>query len=165
MLRGDAGAFEVLYCRHRDWVLRLALRFCRHEADALDVTQEAFCHLASRPPSFRLTGKLTTYLYPVVKHFALAAVAKRGRNTATPVDMDAFAARPAEFRSDDLQIAVNRLPEAQREVLLMRFVDDLSLAEIAEALSIPLGTVKSRLHHAIQTLRDDPATKNYFFDD
>ena len=54
------------------------------------------------------------------------------------------------------------LPAAQREVLIMRFVDGLSLADIAAALSIPQGTVKSRLHHAIKTLRDDPRTRSYF---
>ena len=54
------------------------------------------------------------------------------------------------------------LPEAQREVLLMRFVDGLTLAEIAEALAIPLGTVKSRLHNALRALRDDPRVREYF---
>ena len=51
---------------------------------------------------------------------------------------------------------VSSLPEGQREVLLMRFVDGMQLDEIAVALAIPLGTVKSRLHNAIQTLRADP---------
>lgn len=54
------------------------------------------------------------------------------------------------------------LPETHREVVLMRFVDDMSLGEIAEALGIPLGTVKSRLHNALETLRHDPATRRYF---
>ncbi len=49
-----------------------------------------------------------------------------------------------------------------REVVLMRFVDDLSLQEIAAALAIPTGTVKSRLHNALATLRDDPRTRRYF---
>ncbi|MBC8468275.1 MAG: hypothetical protein H8D56_02285 [Planctomycetes bacterium] len=46
----------------------------------------------------------------------------------------------------------------------MRFVDDMSLQEIAAALNIPLGTVKSRLHHALQRLRDDRRTKEYFLE-
>jgi RNA polymerase sigma-70 factor (ECF subfamily) len=51
------------------------------------------------------------------------------------------------------------LPLKQREVLLLRFVDGFSLDEIADALEIPLGTVKSRLHTALNTLRDDPRTR------
>jgi RNA polymerase sigma-70 factor (ECF subfamily) len=47
-------------------------------------------------------------------------------------------------------------------VLTLRFVDDLSLAEIAAALQVPLGTVKSRLHLAIKDLREDPRTKEFF---
>jgi RNA polymerase sigma-70 factor (ECF subfamily) len=54
------------------------------------------------------------------------------------------------------------LPAPQREVLLMRFVDDMELSEIAAALSIPHGTVKSRLHHALRTLRADERTRRYF---
>ena len=51
------------------------------------------------------------------------------------------------------------LPAQQREVLMLRFVDGFNLEEIANALEIPLGTVKSRLHNALKTLRDDPRTK------
>jgi len=54
------------------------------------------------------------------------------------------------------------LPPAQREVLLLRFVDGLSLQEIADALEIPLGTVKSRLHHALETLRQDERAKQFY---
>ena len=55
------------------------------------------------------------------------------------------------------------LPVEQREVLLMRFFDGMNLQDIAAALNIPEGTVKSRLYHALQKLRDDPRTKEYFF--
>ena len=57
---------------------------------------------------------------------------------------------------------VRALPEGQREVLLMRFVDDMSLREIAQALALPTGTVKSRLHRAVEALKDDKRTRTYF---
>ena len=63
---------------------------------------------------------------------------------------------------DQLAAVVAALSEAHREVLLLRFVDGLSLGEIAEALEIPLGTVKSRLHNALDTLRNDQRTKEFF---
>ena len=68
----------------------------------------------------------------------------------------------ASAETDDLRFVLTALPEEQREVLLLRFVDGLSLAEIAEAMNIPLGTVKSRLHNALQTLRQDQRTRNFF---
>ncbi len=61
---GDAGAFEVLYFRHRDWVMRLAMRFTGHHDDALDVLQETFSYLVRKFPGFRLTASITTFLYP-----------------------------------------------------------------------------------------------------
>src|ERR1044071_10183869 len=71
--RGDGSAFEPLYLRHKDWVYRLACRFTGEHAAALDVVQEAFAYLLAQFPGFRLTAKMTTYLYPVVKNTALAA--------------------------------------------------------------------------------------------
>ena len=72
-------------------------------------------------------------------------------------------------RADDSAEATIRLyevmaalPNDQREVVLMRFVDDMSLDEIAQTLSVPTGTVKSRLHRALETLRTDPHTREYF---
>ena len=57
---------------------------------------------------------------------------------------------------------VASLPEAQREVLMLRFVDGMPLGEIAAALGLPLGTVKTRIHHAVRKLREDPATQKFF---
>ena len=68
----------------------------------------------------------------------------------------------AGAEAGDLQFVLATLPEEQREVLRLRFVDGLSLAEVAEAMDIPLGTVKSRLHHALQTLRQDERTRKFF---
>lgn len=161
LFRGDAAAFESLYYRHRDRVLRLAFRFTRNEQDALDITQDAFIHLHSRSQTFVLTGKLTTYLYPVVKNLALAAARRRDRAATVALNDDSIPTQ-ADAATSELELVVAGLPEGQREVLLMRFVDDMALAEIAEALSIPTGTVKSRLHLAIQALRADPRTRDYF---
>jgi RNA polymerase sigma-70 factor (ECF subfamily) len=62
----------------------------------------------------------------------------------------------------ELEAALSSLPEEQREVLLLRFVDNLKLSEIAEAAAVPLGTVKSRLHNALHALREDPRTRLFF---
>ena len=64
----------------------------------------------------------------------------------------------------ELAAVLNILSVEQREVLLMRFVDDMDLKEIAAALNIPIGTIKSRLHRALETLRQDGRTRNYFLE-
>ncbi len=77
---GDWAAFEVLYFRHKDWVYRLAWRFCGDETEALDVVQEVFVYLAGKMRGiFGWPVALTTFLYPAVKHTALALKKKRRR--------------------------------------------------------------------------------------
>jgi RNA polymerase sigma-70 factor (ECF subfamily) len=160
---GDPRAFEALYRRYRDWVAALALRFTRDPDLALDVLQETFAYLVRKLPSLRLTARMTTFLYPAVKNLSISARRKRGRFSG---DAEALLAIPAREiagdQRDDLARVFAILPETHREVLLMRFVDGMSLEEIASALDIPLGTVKSRLHNALETLRADGRTRKYF---
>jgi RNA polymerase sigma-70 factor (ECF subfamily) len=128
------------------------------------VLQETFAYLARKFPGFRLSSRVTTFLYPTVKHFAETARRKRTKTRGTsplPHALIAPIARVGDPRAE-LAAMLGSLPEAQREVVLMRFVDDFALEEIATALSVPLGTVKSRLHQALQSLRADPRVRRYF---
>jgi RNA polymerase sigma-70 factor (ECF subfamily) len=166
---GDEQAFAALYRRYRDWVVNLAYRFTQDRDAALDVLQETFMYVLRKTPNLTLTAKMTTFLYPVVRHLAIGAAKKRRRQLpAAPADV-ADAAPPtvddpadAEDPREALASLVDGLPQTHRETLLLRFVDGLSIAEIAEALGIPAGTVKSRLHHALGRLRGDPRTRKYF---
>jgi RNA polymerase sigma-70 factor, ECF subfamily len=156
---GDVAAFDVLYFRYRDWVTRLAFRFTGNRDDALDVLQETFAYLVRKMPELTLTAAMTTFLYPVVKNNSLGLLRKRRGLAELPDDLPVQA---GETVGSELPAAIAKLPPGQREVLLMRFVDGMQLNEIATALGIPVGTVKSRLHNAIATLRQDPANKEYF---
>jgi RNA polymerase sigma-70 factor (ECF subfamily) len=159
---GDADAFETLYRRYRDWVHRLAWRCTGNEQDALDVLQETFIYLLTKLPGLRLTASMTTFLYPVVKHLSLNLRRRRHPETdeETLLAIPAPAGPPAP--QADLAAVLAGLPQEQREVILLRFLDDMSRDEIAAALDVPLGTVKSRLHRALETLRHDPRTQDYF---
>jgi RNA polymerase sigma-70 factor, ECF subfamily len=161
---GDESAFEVLYRRHRDWVVNLAHRWTGDRDAALDVLQETFIYFARKFPGFRLTARLQTFLYPAVRNLSIAVRRKRERYESSDDEGNAEAAAlPAEPCPDDsLEAVLALLDEEHREVLLLRFVDGLSLAEIAQAMEIPLGTVKSRLHNSLATLRNDQRTKKIF---
>lgn len=163
--RGDVEAFDELYGRYRGWVFRLAWRFTGNEQDALDILQETFVYLLQKSPRLQLWAKLTTFLYPAVKHIALTLRRRRGRTASLDAVLESAKAVESSAGSPathDLAAALAALPEPHREVLLMRFVDDMSLEEIAQALGIPLGTVKSRLHNAVARLRDHPSARKYF---
>lgn len=162
----DPDAFEVLYFRYRDWVVRLAYRFTQDEQASLDVLQETFLYFLRKFPGFRLTANLKTFLYPAVRNLSAGAREKSQRYQATEIELgtieNATALESDSTDLSDLQLMLAALSEEHREVLLLRFVDGLNLLEIAQSMDIPLGTVKSRLHNALQTLRKDPRTKEFF---
>jgi RNA polymerase sigma-70 factor (ECF subfamily) len=149
---GDADAVEEIYRRHRDWIAVLAYRFTNDRNEALDVLQDAFAYFLAKLPDLVLTSSLRAFFYPVVKHLSL----DRQRRRRPTVDVDELADRlaaPERALPWDIGRLLSSLSEEHREVLLLRFVDDLSLQDIAAALDLPLGTVKSRLHYAIDVLR------------
>jgi len=159
---GDAAAFDALYYRYCERVMRLSLRFTGNHADALDVLQETFAYLYRKFPGFVLTARMTTFLYPAVRNLSLAA--RRKRRGTEPLDesMPGFVASDPELARSELAAAMANLSAMHREVVLLRFVDDLTIDEIADALDVPAGTVKSRLHHAIAAMREDPRIRRYF---
>ncbi len=162
---GEVAAFEALYGRHRDWVVRLAFRFTVDRDLALDVMQETFLYVLEKFPGFELKARFTTFLYPVVRHLAITHQQRARRYIAADdalKEVPAAEGAPHPDPREELACAMKRLGQEHREVVLMRFVDDFRLQEIADTLQIPLGTVKSRLHHAIRALRSDPAAKKYF---
>lgn len=161
--RGDTSAFDALYFRYRDWIVALAYRFTLHHDDSLDVLQETFSYLCRKQTSLTLTATMKTFLYPVIRNLSIEIRRKRKRMAQTEESFDVVGApAPPGDARDALASLLKHLPDTHREVLLMRFVDDLKLEEIAIALEIPLGTVKSRLHKTIEQLRSDPRTLKYF---
>jgi RNA polymerase sigma-70 factor (ECF subfamily) len=160
---GDVAAFEVLYERYSGWVLDVACRFTRDADLAEDVVQETFRYFLGKFPGFELTAKLTTFLYPVVRNTALRQRERARRCQRPDADPGERAIDP-EISDLDLDLAnmLAGLPERLREALLLHYVDDLSIADVADALAVPEGTVKSRLHHARRMLREDPRSRAYF---
>jgi len=164
---GDQAAFAILYHRYKDWVEGLAYRFTGNHDDALDVLQETFSYLVRKFPGFVLTARMTTFLYPAVKNLSIAARRKRQRSTGGGENLDLFCSDEATdgTNPEDLHVLLSGLSDSHREILLMRFVDDLTQPEIAEALELPLGTVKSRLHHAVNAVRKSPALAAFLGED
>ena len=158
-------AFETLYQRHRDYVTRVSLRFCYDREIAADVLQETFIYLLEKfPPTGKglvLSAQLRSLLYPVARNLTLSAIRRRRRDDPTTgVEPDRLPdPRSVNPQYENLARMVANLSPRHREVILLRFVDDMRLKEIAEALDIPAGTVKSRLHNAIRELRNVPNIK------
>ena len=162
--RGDHAAFEVLYYRYRDWVVNLAFRFTQDRELALDVMQETFFYFVKKFPGFTLRAQLKTFLYPAVRNLSIT-LQRKGRRLEPCTESDTATAVAETFigtAAIDISAVVSSLTPDHREVLLLRFVDGMSMAEIGETLDIPVGTVKSRLHNGLRHLREAPLTKELF---
>lgn len=170
---GDEKAFEALYHRYRDWAVGLAYRFTHNREDALDVMQDAFIYLLGKFPGFELNAQMKTVLYPVLRSRSIDRLRKKKRSAvasaaltdagevAMPTEKTDVVDKASDPRAELSHLMAN-LPEAQREALLLRFVDGLTIEEIAQATDSPEGTIKSRLHHGIKAMREDPAVQKFF---
>ncbi|HEX5068286.1 MAG TPA: sigma-70 family RNA polymerase sigma factor [Myxococcota bacterium] len=166
---GDQDAFRVLVERYQGRAYRLAARLLGDADLARDAVQEGFLKAYGSLGRFEGRSGFYTWLYRLV--FNLCIDMKRRDRSSRHVEWnDETAARLAptddtppdsgpaiEFDRGELRVAlaqaVEQLPEEARRTLLLREVDGLSYAEIAEALGIPKGTVMSRLHHARRRVR------------
>jgi len=162
---GDYEAFESLYYRYRDWVYNLAFRLTGNRELALDVLQETYLYFLKKFPGFRLTCGMKTFLYPVVKHVSINMAKKVRKGFSGDYFTEEPVAAAETNRADqrrELAIVLKKLPSEQGEVVLMRFLDDMGLGEIAEVMKAPVSTVKSRLYRALEVLRADENCRKYF---
>ena len=161
--RGDADAFEQLVVSYRDQVFRLALRMCGSEADADEVAQEAFLSAWKALPNFRGESQFSTWLYQLTTHAAIDLMRREKRQIASADITEVSAADPAPSpqqqaeQSEQREIvrdAILQLAPEQREVVVLRFMEELSYEEIGAVLKLPSGTVKSRLNRAKAQLKE-----------
>ncbi len=160
---GDERAFQVIYLRYRDWVLRLAMRFVHFDNDAQDVLQEVFKYLFSIVPKYEPKAQLTTLLYKVTRNVSISELKKQRRKRGVSLDIEEAAnIVAAQDQQSDKEPAIdhnevtrviNNLPDTYREVLILRLVEEWNYQDIADTLEIPLGTVKSRIHNGLELLR------------
>jgi len=161
---GDGRAFEGLILAHSGRAYRTAYRLLGNVEDAFDLCQEAFLRAYQNIHRFDENRPFYPWLYSILKTLCLNFLSKKRKQPAIIQDPQlwerTFATSlpgPAEqmLENEDVRRlwkAVGRLSESHRRVLIMKHFDNLSYAEMAEILSIPIGTVMSRLYHARKKL-------------
>ncbi len=140
--------FDELYRDRYRPMVRLAYVLVDTAEDAEQVVQDAFVGLYKR---FDQVDQPAAYLRTSVVNGARKMLRRRRLVRRTPGDI----ARPDELAFNHAFDAIRRLPVQQRELVALRYEHQLTDTEIATTLSIPVGTVKSRLHRAITTLREE----------
>lgn len=165
--RGQPRAFEALYDRYKDYVYRVAFYTLRHQQEAEDAVQETFLDLLRGLPRYDVNGpaRFETWLYRVTVNRCRMRLRRKPAPSEAWDDISEQLERlptlqserpEAEFldreRACVLWRAVEQLPDAHRLVIMLRYQQGLAYEEIAEVLSINLGTVKSRLYNAHKKL-------------
>jgi RNA polymerase sigma-70 factor (ECF subfamily) len=162
--RGDRRAFEELVRTQQHRVYGLALRMLGNAAEAQDVAQEVFLRAHRGLGEFRGQARLSTWLYAIASRLCLSRLTGTERRLARHGE-EALArladAQPGPDQAlergeleDALHRAIGELPEERRIVVVLRDVEGLAYEEIAAALELPLGTVRSRLHRARLDLKE-----------
>jgi RNA polymerase sigma-70 factor, ECF subfamily len=147
---GDEGAFVTLMQRHERRVYNLAYRMLGGPEDARDATQDAFLSCFRHLPTFRGESAFSTWLHRIAVNACYDLL--RRRKPAASLEGDLVEPPATGDHADraaasaDVQRALLQVPPEFRVVLILHELQDLPLEEIANALEIPLGTVKSRLH-------------------
>jgi RNA polymerase sigma-70 factor (ECF subfamily) len=170
--RGDRSAFDTLIARHQTRAYQYAFRLTRNQEEACDVVADAFVRIHNALPNFKGQSSFATWLYRILTNCFLDQRKKeRNRTTVSlesalhtdegdverQVEDDAASPYDEMLRGeqrDGVVSAISSLPDHQRAIIVMYHIEDLSYEEIAAAMDLPVGTVKSRLNRARLSLRE-----------
>jgi RNA polymerase sigma-70 factor, ECF subfamily len=155
--RRDRGAQRQLYERYADRVYALALRMTGNRDEAFDLSQEIFLRIFDRIGEFRGDAALGTWIHQVAVSRVLNHLRHTRRERAAVDRMRLQVSSHARAADADVGLDVEAvladLPDESRAILLLRYQQGLSYAEIARVLEIPAGTVASRLNTAREKLK------------
>ncbi len=170
---GDGQALEALLERYQAQVYRFGMKMCRDPEDAKDVLQETLLSMARGVRDFRGASSISTWLYTIARSFCIKKRRKskfapteersldtelvaEGRRLTDPAQSpeDALASKQVEHA---LERAIRSLEPMYREVLLLRDAEGLTAPEVAEVLGVSVQAVKSRLHRARLSVREQVA--------
>ncbi len=165
VLAGDTLQFAILVARHTERVHNLALRLLDSSEEAQDMTQEAFLRAYTHLATFRNTASFATWLYRIALNVCRDQLRHRHTREQTvdfsQIDLlwadEHYSVDPEQMvlALEDRQVleaALKQLPASYRATLLLHEVDGLSLQDVADLMSVPLPTVKSRLQRARMAL-------------
>jgi RNA polymerase sigma-70 factor (ECF subfamily) len=165
---GDADALDALLKQYQPQIYRFGMKMCRNPEDAQDILQETLFAAARTLRGFRGASSMSTWLYTIARSFCIK---KRRRSVFTPEIISLEAEAPSALAAPDkapdpersladgevraaLESAIASLEPGYREVLLLRDMEGLAAAEVAEVTRLSVAAVKSRLHRARSAVRD-----------
>jgi RNA polymerase sigma-70 factor (ECF subfamily) len=161
---GDTAAFELLYARHRGPLFRFMLHHLREHGTAEELYQDVWQRVITARARYAPEAKFSTWLFQIAHNRLTDHWRALQHRPPAPADAEERTAREADPQTPErqlsafeerrrLQLALEELPAEQREVVLLRLEQELSLEQIGEITGVGRETVKSRLRYALDKLR------------
>ena len=170
VLKGNQNAFGEIVELYKDQVFQICFRLLGNRHEAEDLAQEAFVRAFVNIQSFNLKMKFSTWLYRIATNLCIDRLRKKkpdyhldaevagteGLNLYSQIAADSMMPEE-ELESlelqESIQAVISKLPEKYRSVIVLKYIEELSLKEISEILDLPVGTVKTRIHRGREALR------------
>ncbi|PZE19532.1 RNA polymerase sigma factor SigW [Paenibacillus xerothermodurans] len=167
---GDRAAFAELVELYKEKIFHLAYRMLHNRHEAEEIVQETFLRVYTNLERYDENQKFSTWIYRIGTNLCIDRLRKRKPNYSLDAEMndgegtDWYAMLPSEDDTPDDQVilsetrneirkSIETLPEKYKTVVVLRYLQDLSLQEISEVLSLPITTIKTRLHRGREHLR------------
>lgn len=168
--KGDQNAFAEIVELFKDKVYQLCYRMVGNAHDAEDIAQEAFIRAYININSYDTNRKFSTWLYRIATNLSIDRLRKRKPDYFLDAEIEGtegltmYSQLPSdELQPDEMveslefqewiQQEINQLPVMYRSVIVLKYIEELSLKEIGEILDLPIGTVKTRIHRGREALR------------
>lgn len=170
VLKGDQDAYAEVVEIYKDKIFQICYRMLGNRHEAEDIAQEAFLRAYVNINSFNINLKFSSWLYRIATNLCIDRIRKKkpdyylDAEVAGTDGLTMYSQIPAETRlpeedveslelRDTIQKEISKLPEKYRTVIVLKYIEELSLNEISAILDIPLGTVKTRIHRGREALR------------
>ncbi|WLR42028.1 RNA polymerase sigma factor SigW [Bacillus carboniphilus] len=168
--KGDQDAFAEIVDLYKDKVYQLSYRMLGNSHEAEDIAQEAFIRAYVNIHSYDTKRKFSTWLYRIATNLSIDRIRKKKPDyyldaevagtdgltmysqVAANISLPEEEVESMELQ-DTIQKEILKLPEKYRVVIVLKYIEELSLQEISEILDIPIGTVKTRIHRGREALR------------
>ena len=168
--KGDQDAYAEIVEIYKDKIFQICYRILGNSHEAEDIAQEAFLRAYTNINSFNIDLKFSSWLYRIATNLCIDRIRKKkpdyylDAEVAGTDGLTMYSQIPANTRlpeedveslelRETIQREISRLPEKYRTVIVLKYIEELSLNEISEILDLPLGTVKTRIHRGREALR------------
>ena len=161
--KGNTDAFTALYDRHKQAVINYSARMLRDKDLAADVLQETFIYIFRTIQAYQPKSRFKALLFKAAHNITITKLRKIRNLDFVELNENLVPCAPEvslleksetiEFFRKNIYTALDEMPEFYREIILLRYEKDLSYEDMGEILGCPVGTIKSRLHNAMESLR------------